>query len=101
MRDTEENIPKKEGSLFAAVTARSYRVCILFGERDWLLGGSNKTGASRNDLIYIQVTCFLDICFSIRCVGLRSYYFGHEEDERGTWGWLYRYLSFDSLHLMK
>jgi hypothetical protein len=31
MRDTEENIPKKEGSLFAAVTARSYRVCFLFG----------------------------------------------------------------------
>ncbi len=65
MRDTEENIPKKEGSLFAAVTARSYGVCFLFGGRDWLLGGSNKTGASRNDLIYIQVTCFLDSCFSI------------------------------------
>ncbi len=65
MRDTEENIPKTEGSLFAAVTARSHRVCLLFGGRDWLLGGSNKTRAFRNDLIYIQVTCFLDICFSI------------------------------------
>jgi hypothetical protein len=52
MRDAKKNIPKKEGLLFAAVTARSYRVCFLFGGRDWLLGGSKRTGASRNDLIY-------------------------------------------------
>jgi hypothetical protein len=42
MPDTEENIPKKEGSLFAAVTARSYRVCFLFGGRDWLLEDQTK-----------------------------------------------------------
>jgi hypothetical protein len=52
MLDAKKNIPKKEGLLFAAVTARSYRVCFLFGGRDWLLGGSKRTGASRNDLIY-------------------------------------------------
>jgi hypothetical protein len=42
MRDAEGNIPKKEGSLFAAVTARSYRVCFLFGGRDWLLEDQTK-----------------------------------------------------------